>query len=126
MAVNSLLSMEVTGVARVELAIKKKTNQYARGVARGVSKIGKLILDESRKIVPVDEWVLHNTSRVKESGRGFHKMAEVIYNQEYAAKQHEDLEYEHKPGRSAKYLEKPIRQNNQKMKKIAREEALKP
>jgi hypothetical protein len=34
----------------------------------------------------------------------------VSYNKPYAARQHEELSYEHKEGRQAKYLEQPLRE----------------
>jgi hypothetical protein len=39
---------------------------------------------------------------------------EVSYNKPYAARQHEELSYQHKEGRQAKYLETPLKEFNKK------------
>jgi hypothetical protein len=40
-------------------------------------------------------------------------VGEVGYNKPYAARQHEELSYQHKDGRQAKYLENPLKEFTQ-------------
>lgn len=79
------------------------------------------LLDKSRLIVPIDEKDLYNSSRVVGKGRGFDNVQEVSYNMPYALMQHENLSYKHKPGKSAKYLEKPSRQYRREMQMVMRD-----
>lgn len=107
-------------------AFQRRGKKYARGFARGVVKAAELLLEKSREIVPIDTQLLHDTSRVKSTGAGFNKEAEVIYNQPYALYQHENLQYKHAPGKSAKYLEIPARLYRSQMADIVRQESQKP
>ena len=121
----TLFRASITGVKETLRVGAQRKGQFARGLARGVVKAAKHLLKVSRKIVPYDTWLLHDTSRVEESGSNLSKVAEVVYDQPYAARQHEDPTYRHKPGRTWKYLEGPARTERGVMREIVKKEALK-
>ncbi|GAA2825367.1 hypothetical protein GCM10010505_57360 [Kitasatospora aburaviensis] len=64
------------------------------------------VLTESRKVVPLDEGTLERSGR-SHVDRTSLKGA-VSYDTPYAVRQHEELDYQHLPGRTAKYLETPF------------------
>lgn len=90
----------------------------AKGYTNGIKKAGKFILDESRKIVPIDTKALYNSSSTKTKGRGWAAVQETMYQMYYGIYVHENLTARHKPGKSAKFLERPIRQNKAHIKSI--------
>ena len=80
------------------------------GAARGLHMWGEHVLDEAVRVVPIEEGVLQNSGTVGQSadgktvGIGFGSGAAA----KYAVPQHEHLEYQHDPGKQAKYLEMPL------------------
>lgn len=64
------------------------------------------ILSKSVDIVP------HDTGTLQRSGHVVvdkpHSAVYISFNTPYALRQHEDMEWPHEPGRTAKYLEKPF------------------
>lgn len=77
----------------------------------------QLIFRESQRIVPVKTGVLRGSGRIVPARLKGTKYEVVIgYGgaaSAYALKQHENLQYAHKEGKSAKYLEIPAQQRAQ-------------
>lgn len=65
------------------------------------------LLARSNALAPFEEGILQASgfARVDESDP---LLARVAYDMPYAWRQHEELDYEHVAGRSAKYLENPV------------------
>lgn len=80
------------------------TSRGRRLAEEGLQKGLEHVLAESRKIVPLDEGTLERSGRVVRDGLN----GAVSYDTVYARIQHEELSYKHLPGRTAKYLEKPM------------------
>lgn len=76
------------------------------GAVRGLRLAAEHVLAESRKVVPIEEATLERSgvATVDESSL----TAAVSYDTPYAIRQHEELNYRHDAGRSAKYLERPL------------------
>lgn len=64
------------------------------------------LLGASRQLVPHEEGTLERSGRVIVADDG--SLGAVTYDTPYAVRQHEDLSMRHDPGRSAKYLERPM------------------
>lgn len=110
---------------RREVTLKRlESKEKASGRAFNIAnkKVATFLLDKSRIIVPIDEKDLYNSSRVIGVGRGFANEQFVEYRMPYALMQHENLEYKHEPGKSAKYLTKPAAQFRSEMRRIMRDE----
>jgi hypothetical protein len=76
--------------------------------------------------VPIDTKALYNSSRTYQKGRGYATINQIVeYRMPYALYQHENLFYKHKPGKSAKYLERPLRSNSAKIASIIKRRAQK-
>ncbi|MFE0189293.1 minor capsid protein [Streptomyces sp. NPDC058989] len=76
------------------------------GAARGLRIAGEHVLAKSRELVPIEEGTLERSgvATVDESSL----TAAVSYDTPYAVRQHEELNYRHDTGRSAKYLERAL------------------
>lgn len=76
------------------------------GAARGLRLAAEHILARSRARVPIEEGTLERSgvATVDET----ELTAAVSYDTPYAVRQHEELDYRHDTGRTAKYLEDPL------------------
>lgn len=75
----------------------------AAGVEDGLRLGAEHLLEESRRIVPIEESTLEASGFADVDGTE----ASVSYDTPYAVVQHEDLSLAHDAGRDAKYLENP-------------------
>ncbi|WP_086765337.1 minor capsid protein [Streptomyces bobili] len=80
--------------------------QMRRGAARGLLLAAEHVLQQAQEVVPLDEGPLQNSGTVSVDGSTL--TAVVSYDTPYAVRQHEELDYRHAPGRTAKYLENPL------------------
>jgi hypothetical protein len=69
---------------------------------------GEHLLQVSRERVPIEEATLERSGVVSVDESSM--TAAVSYDTPYAVRQHEELSYSHDPGRTAKYLERPLRE----------------
>lgn len=81
-------------------AVRRELRQAA---ARGLILGAEHVLGISNDRVPLDEGMLQHsgTATVDEGDL----TAMVSYDTPYAVRQHEEMDYQHAPGREAKYLE---------------------
>jgi len=76
------------------------------GAARGLLLAAEHVLQQSQEIVPLDESPLMQSGTASVDPPSL--TAAVSYDTPYAVKQHEDLSLRHAPGRTGKYLERPL------------------
>jgi hypothetical protein len=117
---------KVTGVSNVIRNLKKANVKIGNGLSKGLKRGGLFLQRESQLIVPVDLGILNKTANtVNIGGEGFATDIVVHYGDgvNYAIFVHEDLEARHKPGKTAKYLEKPAREKRREILNIISEEA---
>lgn len=74
----------------------------------------EFLLDEALKRVPIEDGTLANSGNTSVNKNE----AFVTFDTPYAIRQHEDLTLHHKNGRSAKYVERPARENQKKIETI--------
>jgi hypothetical protein len=84
----------------------KAKELIAEGEIEGLQLSSEHVLAESRLLVPYEEGELDRSgaTSIDEDAR----IAAISYNQPYAARQHEELTWQHDEGRQAKYLEMPF------------------
>lgn len=92
------------GALRAKLKIARKRGES--GANKGLLQGGEHLLGVSRNLVPIEEGTLANSGKVTQD-EATHTVA-VSFDTPYAVRQHEELDYEHDPGRQAKYLEQPM------------------
>lgn len=76
---------------------------------KAVGLAAEHVLGESTKVVPIEEGTLSRSGRTDVDTQGATVVAAISYDTPYAVRQHEDMSYRHDPGRTAKYLEGPLR-----------------
>ena len=106
-----VFQVELVGMdALAAMIAKAQKSQTA--LAKAVHSEAQTVLNESKKIVPVDLGVLKNSGQVKEPKiDGNSVEVEVTYGgaaAPYALYVHEDPEARHAPGKTYKYLEIPV------------------
>jgi hypothetical protein len=80
------------------------------GAVRGVRLGAEHLLQVSRGRVPIEEATLERSGVVSVDESSV--TAAVSYDTPYAVRQHEELGYRHDGGRTAKYLEGPLHEEN--------------
>lgn len=113
--------MSVQGVKEIARAIKRHEKAAVKGLRKGLYRGGLFLQRESQLIVPVDTSALKNSANTRLTGQGLSSAAVVSYSTEYAVYVHEDLEARHKPGKAAKFLEKPLREKRGRIMEIVEE-----
>jgi hypothetical protein len=102
----------VVARTRLTLNIDAIDRRAHEGAVKGITMSGEYVLTESRAVVPLDEANLERSGRVDVDGAALE--AAVSYGGDddqlgiVAIVQHERLDYQHAPGRTAKYLEAPL------------------
>ena len=115
---------KVTGIESVLAKMAKATKGYATGIGRGLKEGGLFVQRSSQLIVPVDTSNLKGGAFTRNvGGSGFKTDIVVGYVANYAVYVHEDMNAKHKPGKTAKYLERPAREKLREVIVIIREEA---
>ncbi|QMU22893.1 hypothetical protein [Gordonia rubripertincta] len=76
-------------------------------VERGLQTGADLLLEESNRLAPIETGDLIRSGNTAVDS----EEAAVGYNTPYAIRQHEDLSYRHDSGREAKFLEKALNRN---------------
>ncbi|MFB8415442.1 hypothetical protein ACFT43_04995 [Streptomyces albidoflavus] len=78
------------------------------GAVRGLRLAAEHVLERSRRRVPIEEGTLERSGVASVDEQSL--TAGVSYDSPYAVRQHEELSYRHDAGRTAKYLEGPMRE----------------
>ena len=108
----------VTGVKKVIRNMLRGNALFGEKIERGLKKGGLLLQRWSQEIVPVDTSALKGSAGTEATGKGFKTEVAVFYTMNYAVYVHERTELRHKPGKFAKYLEKPLRENRNQLLKV--------
>lgn len=126
-----------------EAVIRELRARRAGNVITALIKIGEDLVGRAARIAPVEEGTLRGSGTVvilvngvRYEGEGAYPAAreaaiaharaggtvradvEVAFNTIYAARQHEELEYDHPKGGQAKYLEQPFREHLHRYERI--------
>lgn len=73
---------------------------------RGLRKGAEHVLGKAQQRAPIEEGVLHDSGRTVVDEATL--TAGVVFDTPYARRQHEELTWRHKPGKTAKYVEGPL------------------
>lgn len=126
-------SMEWEGLEELRERFDKIDKATAKNVVHAMVENTEDLLGKSMRIAPIDEGTMIGSASARvnrvEIARGSKSGAptttggrpdakpgqvvvgEVSYNTPYALRQHEDLTFKHLPGKQAKYLEQPLKEN---------------
>ncbi len=117
-----ILTVKVLGVRDIIRNISKTNQEMARRLEKGLIKAGFFIQRKSQQRVPVDTGALKNSAYTAKNGSGLSTEVLVGYTQSYAIYVHEILTARHKPPTMAKFLEYPVRWNQDNILNIIRDE----
>lgn len=92
-------------------------------MVRGVTNIGEDALGEAQRRAPVDEGTLRGSGEVEIVEGPNEVTAVVSFNTVYAARQHEELDWDHPKGGQAKYLESVVKERAPRYEGILAAEA---
>lgn len=84
--------------------------------ALGLFKGAEHVLAKSREVVPIEESTLSGSGATSLDEPAL--TAAVSYDTKYAARQHEELNWRHDTGRTAKYLERPLKEEKRTIEAI--------
>ena len=126
-------SMEWEGIEEMNERFERMDQATAKNAVHAMVENTESLLGKSMRIAPLAEGtmigsasarvnqieVAHGTkdgTPISTGGKPSAKpgqaiAGEVSYNTPYAARQHEDLTLKHLPGKQAKYLEQPLKEN---------------
>lgn len=107
----------VQGLKALEVATKKYGRAAKAGLRAGLYNAGLFLQRESQMIVPIDTGDLRRSANTRPDGDD----VVVSYGTDYGIYVHEDLEAQHKPGKEAKFLEKPLREKRGRIAEIVRD-----
>lgn len=99
------------------ITIKYKSNSKAvkqavkQAALDGIREGAQPVYEKSQAIVPLDETPLQQSGTIQQIGNNVYIGYGFGESAAYAVIQHENLQYAHAPGRQAKYLEQPFREN---------------
>lgn len=114
--------MQLEGLDKLVAWLQAKPHQVINGIKKGVYRHANVVMAKSQEIVPIGGPPTSPfdpaPGTLKASGtvglpevNGSLITCEIGYGgaaSEYAIQQHERLDFQHKPGTSAKYLERPF------------------
>lgn len=110
--------MSVQGVKSIAAAIKAAEAKTTKGLRVGLLRAGLFLQRESQKIVPIDTNALRASAATRIEGSGLESSVIVSYGTEYAVYVHEDLNARHKPGKTAKFLTRPLHEKKKQIQAI--------
>lgn len=93
------------------------------GAVRGIGVAVEHLKGESLKVVPLRDGILAASAATDVDPITL--SGSVSYDTPYAARQHEELDWRHAPGRTAKYLERPLHEQSDTMHRLIAEEIAK-
>lgn len=105
-----IMTMRVKrGIGYTTRFVTEKAHKSRRKLRAAIEAESGMIAEQSMAIVPVDKWNLINTCEVevKKVKGGYEGV--VYYKSPYAVVQHETAHFKHAPGRTWKFLEKPLK-----------------
>ncbi|MGD6762045.1 hypothetical protein ACOKM5_24230 [Streptomyces sp. BH097] len=102
--------------ARVTFNAQPALRATQAGASRGVRLALEHLLQVSRGRVPIEEGTLERSGTVTVNEADLE--GAVSYDTPYAVRQHEDMTLRHDNGRTAKYLEGPLHEENGVMSQI--------
>lgn len=107
------IEMKIDGIERIQAALRDASDAQRRIYADTMRAEAQAIMNESKKIVPVDTGALKTSGRVENPTITADGIEVVMGyggpSAPYAAIVHEDPDAQHGPGKTYKYLEIPVK-----------------
>ena len=85
-----------------------------KAAAEGLSDAAEFLLEQANRTVPIEESTLEGSGDIDLDEAGL--QASVFYDTPYARRQHEDTRLAHDEGRRAKWLERTLAEEKNKIR----------
>ncbi len=114
--------LNIRKLKQIQAKMKSRSAQAIRKLSIGLYRAGLHLRRASQKIVPVKLGNLKNSAFTSPAEVvGTRVSVRVGYTANYALYVHENLDARHKPGKQAKFLEGPMREEAAAMQEILKE-----
>lgn len=111
------------------LDLSQARKELEAAAMRATERITDEVFEESQRLVPDDPGTggqdLRRSGRTRVTEEGSEIVGAIGYGTKYAVIQHERMDYRHRGGQTAKYLERPIGEHEQRGRQILAEETRK-
>jgi lipoate-protein ligase A len=104
----------LNSVLRNRTAIEQKIFEATK---EGIEDSAFDLENKASQLAPLDTGDLRGSSKTDIEVSGKKVEGKVSFNEPYALDQHEDLQFNHPRGGQAKYLEQPLKENEQDYKR---------
>ena len=107
----------VRNINTVRKNLKNLQGEIKQEVIKAIEDVTLDLTDKAKNLAPLDTGALRASGKGEVKQTGQKVRGEVTFDKPYALKQHEEMSYNHPRGGQAKYLELPLRQNQDRYKK---------
>jgi hypothetical protein len=95
--------------------LQAKINEIKDATKEAVNEVALDLIGKAKERAPLDTGDLRGSGFVNNGGtNGQIYKAKVGFSEPYALEQHENLQYQHPRGGEAKYLENPLKENEER------------
>jgi len=109
------MNIKVDGIDELNALLKAMPSEVNVAIQKELKTAMLDLQGKAQELAPVDTGALRGSALSDAEINGLnHVGGYVSFNEPYATRQHEELEYMHPKGGEAKYLEKPLNENIQK------------
>lgn len=114
------IKVEIIGGKELAAMLASAGERAVPAIKQALSEEGQLAFRESQRLVPVDTGTLRRSGQILPPKENAQHNIELVMGyggaaKAYALRQHEDLDYKHKEGKQAKYLEEPVKNRQNKL-----------
>lgn len=102
----------IDGLPQLQAQLKRIRRKYEKGYSVGLKRAGLFVQRKSQEIVPIEFGILKNSARTEADGSRFDTKVSVMYLASYAVYVHENTRARHAPGKTAKFLTKPLEEHS--------------
>lgn len=115
-----IIKIELVGAKELAEILATAGAKAVPALKQALNEEGQIAFRDSQRIVPVDTGTLRRSGVLVPAREKGTSMIEVVMGyggaaSAYALKQHENLNYRHREGKQAKYLEEPVMKRQVKL-----------
>lgn len=115
----SKITIELVGAEDLAKILALAGAKAVPALKQALTEEAQIVFRDSQRLVPVDTGTLRRSGQILPAvEKGTSVEITMGYGgaaSSYALRQHENLQYRHKKGQQAKYLEQPVRQRQNKL-----------
>ena len=102
------------GIDNVMRNLQAKINEIKDATKEAVNEVALDLIGKAKERAPLDTGDLRGSGFANMTEGNNKYKAKVGFSEPYALEQHENLQYQHPRGGEAKYLENPLKENEER------------